>query len=101
MNKFVFVASSSILSGLSAAVLGGMLGYFYSQITPDHAHQIVPTWMILAVTGFVIAFVIGLISSIYHIYKKTESPSLSKIVMISSVISFVMNVVFVLLNFTR
>jgi phosphate/sulfate permease len=101
MNKFAFITLSSILSGLSAAVLGGILGYLYSQFTPDHAHQIVPTWMILAVVGFIIAFVIGLISSIYHIYKKTANPSLLKIVIISSAISFLMNVVFVFLNFTR
>jgi uncharacterized membrane protein YfcA len=101
MNKFVFISSSTLLSGLCSAVIGGILGYLYSQFTPDHAHQIVPTWMLLAVTGFIIAFVIGLLSSIYHIYKKTENPSLSKIVIISSIISFLLNVVFVVLNYTR
>lgn len=101
MNKFAFISSAVFLSAISSAILGGILGYFYAQFNPDHAHQIIPTWMILAVVGFVSASAIALLLSIYHIYKKTEKPSLSKIILVSSVICFLLNVVLVYCNFTR
>ncbi len=101
MNKFAFISSTVFLSAISSAILGGILGCFYAQFNPDHAHQIIPTWMILAVLGFVAAFVLALLLSIYHIYKKTENPSLSKIVLLSSVVCFLLNVVLVFLNYTR
>ncbi len=101
MNKFAFISTTVFLSALSSAILSGILGYLYSTINPDHAHQIIPTWMILAVLGFVAAFVLALLLSIYHIYKKTENPSLSKIVLASSVICFLLNIVLVFCNFTR
>jgi len=46
-----------------ATILGAIIGFIKSSIHPDHAHQIIPSWLIFAVVGMVVALVLCLIVS--------------------------------------
>lgn len=91
MNKFLFLFLSSLLSALATAMLAGIVGIIHGRFHSDHAHQIIPTWMILMVIGFIFAFVIGLIWNIFLIYRKKEI-SLLKSMYPVIIIAFMLNI---------
>lgn len=69
MNKFLFVLLSSLSAGLASGVISAVASWIYTKGgATDHAHQIVPTWLVLFVLGFLVSFVCGIIGAIYFVY---------------------------------
>jgi tellurite resistance protein TehA-like permease len=85
MNKFLFILSSSVLSGLLSGSVLAILNALRTRGHSDHPHQILPTWMILFVIGFIFAASITLVWSMYYVlYKGETNPDLLKTVLITA-----------------
>ncbi len=72
MNKFVFILLTALLSGLLAGSISASIFYLYSLNHADHAHQIIPTWMVMLVVTFIFAAVSGIAWTAYLLFYKKE-----------------------------
>ncbi len=88
-----------LLAALGSAVLGAISGLIYSAIIPDHAHQIIPTWMFMGVIGAVLGLVISLICS--FIFRDSLDANFIKAVGIAATGSEILMIALLLFISTR
>lgn len=61
------VMLSTVISGL----IGGIIGNIVSMIVPEHAHQIMPTWLMAMMLGGTVGLIVSSIVSIFFVIKAT------------------------------
>ncbi len=99
MTTFLAILKIVLLGVLSSVVLGAISGRIYSAIIPDHAHQIIPTWMMTAVIGAVLGLGISLICSI--IFRNDLDTNFIKAVVIAAAASEILMIALLLFISTR
>jgi len=73
MKNLVF-AIQSVFAGLGiSAIAGALIGFVTSLIKSEHAHQLLPDWLILMVVGGIIGGVLALALAIYMIYTGSQN----------------------------
>ncbi len=68
MNNFYFFIKSILLGVGVSAVVGAVVGFIKSLMRADHAHQILPTWLIVSILGGIIGFMSSVIIAVYMTY---------------------------------
>lgn len=99
MTTFLAILKIVLLSALGSAVLGAVSGRIYSGIIPDHAHQIIPMWMMMGVVGAVLGLGISLVCS--FVFRNSLDTNFIKAVAISAISSEVLMLALLLFMSTR
>ncbi len=94
MTTFLAILKIVLLSALGSAVLGAISGRIHSAIIAEHAHQILPNWMIFGVLGAVLGFVISLICSL--VFRNNLDTNFMKAVVIATAGSEILMMVLLL-----
>ncbi len=61
MNHFIFILKTVAISIFVSGLFGALSGLFWSMKSPEHAHQMIPNWMITLVVAAIFALVVGII----------------------------------------
>ncbi len=99
MTTFIAILKIVLLSALGSAVLGAISGRIYSAIISDHAHQIIPTWMMMGVVGAVLGLGISLICS--FVFRNSLDTNFIKAVVIAAGGSEILMIALLLFMSTR
>ncbi len=73
MEKIFFFAKIILTSGLLVGLIGAGLGRISMFYSPDHAHQILPTWLIMGFMGLILGKLTGLVVAIYFVIRQMDS----------------------------
>lgn len=61
MNHLIFILKTIGISVLISGLFGTLTGFIWSMKSPEHAHQMIPNWMVTLVVAAISALVVGIV----------------------------------------
>lgn len=91
MNNFYFFIKSILIGVGISAVVGAIVGFVSSLIHADHAHQILPKWLIVMVLGSMIGAISSVVVAVYMTYFGKQN--LTFVALITSLVAAIVLVI--------
>ncbi|TAD95161.1 MAG: hypothetical protein EAZ97_15930 [Bacteroidetes bacterium] len=76
MEIFLFFLKTIGINAVGLALFAAISGKISTIFNPDHAHAMMPTWMVYGGVGLVLGAIIGLGTAVFMYFKQTTDLTL-------------------------
>jgi len=99
--SIVLIAKSILAPSILGLLIGAIGGKIYSMKVPEHAHQMIPSWMIFGIVCGFATLVVAIIGTIFLSIKGNLQENSTKLAIISVVVGTVLLIALMLFTANR